>query len=138
MARRLSALSLVVDDYDRAIAFFTDTLGFELREDTRLGDEKRWVRVGLPGAGTEFILARAATPAQVATIGQQGGGRVWLFLETEDFAADHARMRAKGVPFESPPRTELYGTVAVFTDPWGNRWDLIQYADPEGRSGTQA
>ncbi|WP_424965727.1 VOC family protein [Dinoroseobacter sp. S375] len=138
MPRRLAALSLVVDDYDRAIAFFTQTLGFELREDTRLSDTKRWVRVAPPGAETEFLLARAATPSQVAVIGQQGGGRVWLFLETEDFGADFARLSAAGVPFESPPRDEPYGTVAVFADPWGNRWDLIQYADPEGRSGTQA
>ncbi|WP_424971145.1 VOC family protein [Dinoroseobacter sp. S76] len=137
MPRRLAALSLVVDDYDRAIAFFTQTLGFELREDTRLSETKRWVRVAPPGAETEFLLARAATPSQVAVIGQQGGGRVWLFLETEDFAADFARLSTAGVPFESPPRNEPYGTVAVFADPWGNRWDLIQYADPEGRSGTQ-
>lgn len=137
MPRRLSALSLVVDDYDQAIAFFVDVLGFELREDTRLSAEKRWVRVAPAGAETEFILARAASAAQRAVVGAQGGGRVWLFLESEDFEADHARMRSAGVTFETEPRTEPYGQVAVFRDPWGNRWDLIQYADPAGRSGTQ-
>lgn len=137
MPRRLAALSLVVDDYDRAITFFVGTLGFELREDTWLSADKRWVRVAPPGAETEFVIARAATDTQRAAIGAQGGGRVWLFLESNDFRADHAPMRAAGVVFETEPRTEPYGEVAVFRDPWGNRWDLIQYADPEGRSGTR-
>ena len=133
---RIASFALVVPDYDEGLRFFRDVLGFELREDTDLGHGKRWVRVGLPGAGTEVLLARAVGSAQKAAIGAQGGGRVWLFLETEDFARDHARLTAAGVFFETPPRAEPYGTVAVFRDPWGNRWDLIEYADPAGRSGT--
>jgi catechol 2,3-dioxygenase-like lactoylglutathione lyase family enzyme len=134
MPRRLALVAVLVPDYDAALAFFLP-LGFDLREDSDLGGGKRWVRIGLPGAGTEILLARAVG-AQQAAIGQQGGGRVWLFLETADFAADHARFLAAGVPFEAPPRDEAYGRVAVFRDPWGNRWDLIQFADPAGRSGT--
>jgi catechol 2,3-dioxygenase-like lactoylglutathione lyase family enzyme len=127
--------SLLVPDYDAALAFFLP-LGFELREDTDLGNAKRWVRIGLPGAATEILLARAVGEAQRSAIGNQGGGRVWLFLETDDFARDHAAFAAAGVAFEGPPRSEPYGRVAVFRDPWGNRWDLIAFADPEGRRGT--
>lgn len=133
---RLAAVAIVVPDYDEAIAFFTRRLGFELREDTDLGGDKRWVRVAPPGAATEFLIARAVGERQRAAVGNQGGGRVWLFLETRDFATAHARLRAAGVPFEGPPRVEPYGRVAVFRDPWGNRWDLIQYADPQRRTGT--
>ena len=136
MPGRLAALSLLVPDYDPAIAFFTGVMGFELREDTDLGQGKRWVRVAPPGAATEFLLARAVGDTQRQAIGNQGGGRVWLFLETEDFDADYARMRDGGVTFEAPPRDEPYGRVAVFRDPFGNRWDLIAYADPAGRTGT--
>lgn len=121
---RLAAVSLLVPDYDAAIAWFTGALGFRLAEDTALGDGKRWVRVEPPGGGAGLILARARG-AQATAIGRQGGGRVWLFLETEDFAASHARMVAAGVAFLEPPRREAYGTVAVFADPWGNHWDLI-------------
>ncbi len=92
-----------------------------------MGD-KRWVRVAPPDGGAGLILARAATPAQRSSIGQQGAGRVWLFLETGDFVADHARLQAAGVMFEGTPRVEPYGIVAVFCDPWGNRWDLIEPA----------
>lgn len=126
--KRLSTLALLVPDYAAGIDFFCRQLGFDLLEDTDLGGDKRWVRVAPPGAETAFLIARATTPDQVAAIGNQGGGRVWLFLETDDFAADHARMIAAGIVFEETPRSEPYGTVAVFADPFGNRWDLIQFA----------
>ena len=127
---RLAALALVVPEYDATIAFFTGTLGFRLTEDIAQvrpdGSAKRWVTVEPPGGGVRIVLARAETPAQSAAIGNQCGGRVFLFLDTDDFARDHARMLAAGVVFEEAPRTEPYGTVAVWRDPWGNRWDLIQ------------
>ena len=135
MPSRIASFALVVPDYDAALAFFLP-LGFALREDTDLGGGKRWVRLGLPDGSTEILLARAVGAEQEAAIGRQGGRRVWLFLETNDFAADYARFLAAGVAFEAPPRDEPYGRVAVFADPWGNRWDLIQYTDPKGRSGT--
>lgn len=128
MPKRLSMLSLLVPDYDEAIAFFTDFMGFSLMEDLDLGSGKRWVRVGPKGAETSFILAKAVGEEQEKAIGNQGGGRVWLFLGTDDFYLDHANMIAKGVHFEETPRVEAYGTVAVFRDPFGNRWDLIQFA----------
>ncbi len=134
MTRRIAFFSLLVPDYDEALAFFAG-IGFECREDTDLGQGKRWVRIAPPGAETEILLARAVDARQRAAIGAQGGGRVWLFLETEDFDRDHARMQAQGIPFETAPRDEPYGRVAVWADPWGNRWDLIQFADP-ARSGT--
>lgn len=124
---KLSALAILVPDYDAGIAFFVGILGFDLLEDTDMGGGKRWVRVAPKGAQTAFLLARAVGD-QAAFIGQQGGGRVWLFLETDDFARDHAAMRHKGVTFEEAPRHETYGIVAVFRDPWGNRWDLIEFA----------
>jgi catechol 2,3-dioxygenase-like lactoylglutathione lyase family enzyme len=127
--KRLSALALLVPDYDAGIAFFVGQLGFDLLEDTDMGDGKRWVRVAPAGAETVFLIARAVGD-QTAAIGNQGGGRVWLFLETDDFARDHAAMTARGVTFEEAPRTEPYGIVAVFRDPFGNRWDLIEYAKP--------
>lgn len=103
--------------------------GFELLEDTRLDEQKRWVVVSPPGAReTALLLARAATAEQAARVGDQTGGRVGWFLHTDDFDRDHARMRAAGVHFEEPPRREPYGTVAVFRDLYGNRWDLIQHA----------
>jgi catechol 2,3-dioxygenase-like lactoylglutathione lyase family enzyme len=129
VAQSLADVALLVRDYDEAIAWFTAALGFELREDTPRGPGKRWVRVAPPGAGgTALLLARAATPEQVALVGRQGAGRVWLFLHTDDFAVDHARMLAAGVEFAETPRTESYGTVAVFADLYGNRWDLLQLA----------
>ena len=135
MTRRIAFFSLLVPDYDEALAFFRG-LGFECREDTDLGGGKRWVRIAPPGAETEILLARAVGAQQGAAIGAQGGGRVWLFLETEDFDRDHARMKAQGIPFETAPRDEPYGRVAVWSDPWGNRWDLIQFADADrGGSG---
>jgi catechol 2,3-dioxygenase-like lactoylglutathione lyase family enzyme len=123
----LGLVSLVVRDYDEALAFYVDALGFEVVEDTALGQGKRWVVVAPPGANeTALLLACAATDEQLARVGNQTGGRVFLFLYTDDFAADHERIRAAGVRFVEPPRTEPYGTVAVFEDLYGNRWDLIQ------------
>lgn len=122
----LSALTLIVPDYDDAIAYYTNVLGFVLEQDIDQGN-KRWVRVAPKGAQTGFILARASNTRQSKAIGDQGAGRVWLFLETADFAADHARLSAAGVHFEEAPRQEPYGTVAVFRDKYGNRWDLIAY-----------
>ncbi|WP_417208078.1 VOC family protein [Antarctobacter sp.] len=123
----LALISILVPSYEDGLAFFVGQLGFDLLEDTDRGGGKRWVRVAPRGAQTQFLLARAVGD-QRAAIGQQGGGRVWLFLHTDDFARDHAAMRAAGVPFAEAPRHEPYGTVAVFTDPFGNRWDLIEPA----------
>lgn len=111
-------------DYDAAIAFYVRVLGFRLVEDIDQG-HKRWVTVEPPGGGTRFVLAQADGADQQAAIGNQAGGRVFLFLTTDDFFRDHAMMRAAGVQFEEAPRTEPYGTVAVWRDPFGNRWDLI-------------
>jgi catechol 2,3-dioxygenase-like lactoylglutathione lyase family enzyme len=124
---RLSALSFLVPDYDAGIAFFCGALGFDLIEDIDLGGDKRWVKVQPKGAQTGFILARAVGADQIAAIGCQGGGRVWLFLETDDFDRDHGDLQVNGVVFEETPRDEPYGRVAVFADPFGNRWDLIQF-----------
>ncbi len=125
--RMLSAIAIVVWDYDEAIRYYCDTLGFSLIEDTPLSDDKRWVLVApAEGSETRLLLAKAVTPAQEAVIGQQAGGRVFLFLETEDFARDHAAMLGRGVTFTEAPRLEPYGTVAVFEDLYGNRWDLIE------------
>ncbi|MDA9432093.1 VOC family protein [Bradyrhizobium sp. CCBAU 51627] len=127
MNQHLSLVSLLVADYDKAIAFFTRALNFELCEDTPLGGGKRWVVVRPRGSiGSGLLLARADGPEQTARIGDQTGGRVFLFLETVDFERDHARMTAAGVHFVEPPRHEPYGVVAVFEDLYGNRWDLIQ------------
>lgn len=134
MPRRIAQFSLLVPDYDPAIAFFT-AIGFTLAEDTDLGGGKRWVRIALPGEATEILLARAVGDRQSAAIGEQGGGRVWLFLETEDFAGDLKRLKAAGARIEGEPRDEPYGRVVVWKDPWDNRWDLIQYAAAD-RSGT--
>lgn len=127
MPQRLALTALLVAEYDPAIAFFVDRLGFSLVADTPQGDGKRWVVVAPPGAGSGgLLLARAADEPQRAAIGRQGGGRVFLFLETDDFDRDHARMAAAGVRFLEAPRRESYGSVAVFEDLCGNRWDLIQ------------
>jgi catechol 2,3-dioxygenase-like lactoylglutathione lyase family enzyme len=121
---RLGALALLVPDYDAAIFFFVTVMGFRLTADIDQG-HKRWVTVEPPGGGVALVLARAEGPQQLAAIGKQAGGRVFLFLETDDFARDHARMTAAGIVFEGEPRHESYGTVAVWRDPFGNRWDLI-------------
>ena len=127
MTQRLGHVALVVREYDEAIAFYTHSLGFQLIEDTDLGDGKRWVLVRPPGStGTDLLLARAVTPEQVSRIGNQTGGRVFLFLYTDDFWRDYRDMTARGVKFVRPPSEESYGTVAVFEDLYGNKWDLIQ------------
>jgi len=128
---KIATVALVVREYDEAIAFFVDGLGFTLREDTDMGDGKRWVVVapahdGMSGA--DLLLARASSDEQRSVIGAQGGGRVWLFLHTDDFDRDHARMTAAGVHFREARRDEPYGTVAVFEDLYGNPWDLLQLA----------
>ncbi|MEM9310080.1 MAG: VOC family protein [Pseudomonadota bacterium] len=121
----LATITLVVPDYDAGIAFYRDALGFELTEDTDLGDGKRWVVVA-PQQGARLLLAKAEDEAQRAAIGNQTGGRVAFFLQTDSFTDTHARFTAAGVTFLEDPRSEPYGTVAVFGDPFGNRWDLIQ------------
>lgn len=123
---RLGAIALIVPDYDDAIRFFT-AAGFRLTDDRDQG-HKRWVTVEPPGGGCRLVLARADTDAQRAAIGAQGAGRVWLFLETDDFTATAARLAAAGAMFEEAPRHEPYGIVAIWRDPYGNRWDLIQPA----------
>jgi putative acetyltransferase len=127
MRQKIGLVALVVRDYDEAIAYFTDKLGFTLVEDTPLGGGKRWVVVMPAGsAGTGLLLARAAGEEQRGAIGHQTGGRVFLFLHTDDFRRDHAGYRERGVRFVEEPRHEPYGTVAVFEDLYGNRWDLIE------------
>jgi catechol 2,3-dioxygenase-like lactoylglutathione lyase family enzyme len=125
---RLGTVALVVRDYDEAIAWFTQVLGFVLLEDEPRGPGKRWVRVAAsPDAQTALLLARAADEAQAAHVGRFAGGRVGLFLEVDDFDATHVRLLALGVRFCESPRDEPYGKVAVFEDLYGNRWDLLQY-----------
>ncbi|HEY8011428.1 MAG TPA: VOC family protein [Rudaea sp.] len=127
MPRKIGAISLVVRDYDEAIAWYTRCLRFDLLEDADHGGGKRWVLVApARGDGTALLLAMAATPEQRARIGDQTGGRVFLFLHTDDFESDHRHMLAHGVKFLEPPRHEAYGTVAVFEDLYANHWDLLQ------------
>ncbi|TPK77264.1 VOC family protein [Mesorhizobium sp. B2-4-15] len=125
--RRVATVALVVANYDEAIAWYVGRLGFRLAEDVDLGDGKRWVTVApANGQGARLLLAEASDEAQRKSIGNQTGGRVFLFLETDDFARDHAAMREQGVEFREAPRFEPYGTVAVFADLHGNLWDLIE------------
>ncbi|MDT3375771.1 VOC family protein [Labrys portucalensis] len=127
MPQHLGAVTLVVRDYDEARDWYVSKLGFEVVEDSDLGDGKRWLLVAPPGAGqTRLLLAKAASPAQAAAIGNQTGGRVFLFLNTDDFRRDHRLYLARGVRFHEEPRMEAYGTVAVFEDLYGNLWDLLQ------------
>lgn len=130
MNRSIVHVALVVRDYDEAIAFYTDKLDFELIEDIyQAQQDKRWVVVAPPGSqGTSVLLARATSDEQGARIGNQTGGRVFLFLRTDDFYRDHALFTARGVRFVRPPKREPYGTVAVFADLYGNLWDLIEYS----------
>lgn len=128
----LGAVTLLVRDYDEAIAYFKSVLGFSLVEDTDQGMGKRWVVVapkGVSAASAHLLLAKAVTPEQTARIGDQAGGRVFLFLQTDDFARDHAAMLARGVRFLEEPRHEPYGSVVVFADLYGNKWDLLQLKD---------
>lgn len=127
MKQTLGSIALLVRDYDEAIAWFTQVLGFGLIEDEPRGEGKRWVRVAPPGSGeTALLLAQAGNDVQRAQIGNQAGGRVGWFLHTDDFARDFAAMTARGVRFMEAPRNEAYGTVAVFVDLCGNRWDLLE------------
>ena len=128
MAQSIDTVALIVPDYDAAIAFYAGRLGWTLLADEAQGPGRRWVVVAPPGGtGARLLLARADGPAQAAAIGNQTGGRVGFFLTTDDFARDHAAMLAAGVTFEEAPRHEAYGTVAVWRDPFGNRWDLIAF-----------
>jgi catechol 2,3-dioxygenase-like lactoylglutathione lyase family enzyme len=123
-------VALVVRDYDEALVFYTRTLNFKLIEDTRLTPDKRWVLIAPPGSrGTNLLLARATTPEQETRIGNQTGGRVFLFLHTDDFWRDYREMTERKVKFIRPPSEESYGTVAVFEDLYGNLWDLLELKD---------
>ena len=124
--RRIATVALVVADYDEAIAWYTQRLGFVLFDDVDLGGGKRWVTVGPQDGGLRLLLAEAADDLQRARVGDQTGGRVFLFLETDDFTRDHAAMTENGVEFREEPRREDYGTGAVFADLYGNLWDLIE------------
>ena len=127
MRQHIGYISLLVRDYDEAISYFIGLLGFELVEDTHLGNDKRWVLIAPSGSQeTSILLARAVTPDQMQQVGDQAGGRVFLFLQTDDFWRDYEAYRSKGVLFRDEPREEPYGTVAVFDDLYGNRWDLLQ------------
>lgn len=123
---QLAHLTYLVRDYDEAIEYFVNILQFELVEDTQLDESKRWVLVRPHGGATSLLLAQAASPEQTAAIGNQSGGRVFLFLHTDDFWRDYHFMQSHGVEFMESPRKEVYGTVAVFKDLYGNKWDLLQ------------
>lgn len=125
--QQIGSVALVVENYDDAIEFYTQKLQFTLIEDTDLGGGKRWVQVSPPNSnGTSLLLAKASTPEQTQAIGSQTGGRVFLFLQTNDFWRDYKLMKANGVLFNEEPRVEEYGTVVVFQDLYGNKWDLLQ------------
>ncbi|WP_077287305.1 VOC family protein [Cognaticolwellia aestuarii] len=125
--QRISNIALVVEDYDDAIAFYTKKLNFQLIEDTELGGGKRWVQISPPnGNGTNILLAKASNAQQSQSVGNQAGGRVFLFLQTNDFWRDYQEMKAQGVEFTEEPREEEYGTVVVFKDLYGTQWDLLQ------------
>ena len=127
LQQQIGNVALVVENYDDAIAFYTDKLGFELIEDTDLGNGKRWVQVApAHSTGTRLLLAQASNAEQARCIGQQAGGRVFLFLETDDFWRDYMAMKSQGVEFIEAPRDEAYGTVVVFKDLYGTKWDLLQ------------
>jgi catechol 2,3-dioxygenase-like lactoylglutathione lyase family enzyme len=127
MKQSIGLLALVVRDYDKAIEFYTQTLDFSLIEDTYVPEQdKRWVVVAPPNSTTRLLLARAVNDEQAGRIGNQTGGRVFLFLYTDDFWRDYNTYRSRGVEFVRPPKEESYGTVAVFKDLYGNLWDLVQ------------
>ena len=127
MKQHLGGVRLLVRDYDEAVAYFRDKLGFDLVEDTDMGNGRRWVLMAPPGSReTRLLLARATGPADAARVGDQAGGRVFLLLHTDDFRRDYEAYRARGVAFTEAPRQEAYGMVAVFEDLYGNRWDLVQ------------
>ena len=127
MKQHIAHIALVVDDYDEAIQFYTQKLNFILKEDTVLSETKRWVIVSPPGAGNcSLLLAKAATAEQKSRVGNQTGGRVFLFLHTDDLQRDYKNMKEEGISFVREPAVEEYGTVAVFKDLYGNFWDLIE------------
>ena len=127
MQQYLAGVSLVVNDYDEAIEFYTRKLSFTLLEDTRMSETKRWVVIAPPGStGCTLLLAKAANDAQKAAVGNQTGGRVFLFLHTDNFDRDYNQMQEAGIEFIESPRQEAYGKVVVFADLYGNRWDLIE------------
>lgn len=127
MKQRISHITLLVNDYDEAIKFYTEKLNFELLEDTKLSEDKRWVLIAPTGAKECcLLLAKAVNGEQVASIGNQAGGRVFLFLYTDDFWRDYNRMLERNINFVRPPKEEKYGVVAVFADLYGNLWDLLQ------------
>lgn len=127
MKQTIAHIALVIEDYDEAIRFYTEKLNFTLIEDTVLSETKRWVVVAPPGSsGTTLLLAKAATEEQRSRVGNQTGGRVFLFLHTDDFWRDYNDLISKNITFVRPPNNEAYGTVAVFQDLYGNLWDLIQ------------
>jgi uncharacterized glyoxalase superfamily protein PhnB len=133
MTRRLAYTTLLVHDYDEALAFYTQALRFQVLEDAPLSATRRWVVVAPSREGGALLLAKAGNPTQTALVGQQAGDRVWLFLHTDDLDADMAHMQAHGVRFAERPRDEVYGRVVVFMDLYGNRWDLIQPCKPADR-----
>lgn len=141
MKQRIAHVALVVRDYDEAIAFYTQKLHFTVVEDTyQPAQDKRWVVIAPPGSigadgssGTTLLLARASTPEQTRFVGDQAGGRVFLFLQTDDFWRDYRSMSDAGITFVRPPSEQAYGTVAVFEDLYGNRWDLVQLAERDAQ-----
>ena len=132
MQQSIAHVALLVRDYDEALAFYVTKLGFRIVEEREIPEQnKRWLVIAPPGSsGTTLLLARASNPGQLALVGNQTGGRVFLFLQTDDFQRDYQRMLAAGVRFRGAPREESYGTVAVFEDVYGNLWDLLQYRPP--------
>ncbi len=126
MSQNVSMIALLVRDYDEAIAYYAGVLGFDLIEDTRMSETKRWVVVRPPGGTLKLLLAQPGNDTQAARVGDQTGGRVFLFLDTTDFDADFTRFKAAGVHFLESPRNEPYGKVAVFEDIYGNKWDLVE------------
>lgn len=132
--QQIGHVALVVRDYDDAMNWYRERLGFVVLADTRISEEKRWVLIEPPGSsGTSLLLAKASNERQSDRVGDQTGGRVFLFLHTDDFWRDFRAMQERGVRFCEEPREESYGTVAVFEDLYGNRWDLLQLADPTSR-----
>lgn len=132
MKKAIACVSLLVRDYDEAIGFYTRALGFGVVEDTAMGEGRRWVVLAPPGSdGARLLLAKAKDPGELAAVGRQAGGRVFLFLHTDDFSRDYAEMTRQGVTFNGAPREESYGTVVVFEDVYGNKWDLLAPSAPK-------